>query len=101
MLERGRAHPILGPIVLILLVLLLAMVFMHSAMDSHDTAIEAGIFCLAILVLIGTIILDRVRRTVSALPVRVRGDRGPPRVTPLCKAPPSYTGFTFAPPLRR
>jgi hypothetical protein len=101
MLERGRAHPILGPLVLILLVLLLAMVFMHTAIDGHDTATEAGIFCLAILVLIGSTILDQVRRAVSAVPIRVRGDRGPPRCAPLCNAPPGRVGFIFAPPLRR
>lgn len=75
-LERGRRHPILGPIVLILLVLLLAMVFMHAAHDEHGAAIEAGFFCLAIVTLLGPVvswIAHAMRRAADGPPQRYRG----------------------------
>ena len=100
-LERGRAHPVLGPIVLILLVLLLAMVFLHTAIDGHDSATETGMLCIAILTVLGAVILDRIQRAVPLALVEIRGDRGPPlQMSPLL-ALPGETSFTFAPPLRR
>ena len=48
MLERGRAHPILGPVLLVLVVLLLAMVFVHAAHDGMDAAAEVGAICVAL-----------------------------------------------------
>ena len=75
-LERGRRHPILGPIVLILLVLLLAMVFMHAAQDEHSTAIDAGFFCLAIVAMLGPVVVGRgggVRRSAAITRYRYRG----------------------------
>jgi len=77
-LDRGRAHPILGPILLILLALLLALVFLHAAHEGHDAATEAGAFCLAILTILGPLLVDRMRRTRPSIVVPVRGDRGPP-----------------------
>ena len=77
-LDRGRAHPILGPILLIVLALLLALVFLHAAHEGHDAATEVGAFCLAILTILGPLIIERIRRTSPAIVVPVRGDRGPP-----------------------
>lgn len=77
-IERGRAHPIFGPILLIVLALLLAMVFLHAAHDGQDAATEVGAFCLAILTILGPLIIERIRRTSPAIVVPVRGDRGPP-----------------------
>ena len=77
-LDRGRAHPILGPILLIVLALLLALVFLHAAHEGHDAAAEAGAFCLAILTILGPLVVERLRRTPPAIVVPARGDRGPP-----------------------
>lgn len=101
-LERGRRHPILGPIVLILLVLLLAMVFMHAAQDEHGTAVEAGFFCLAIVTMLGPIMVRVGRaepRSVALSGFPTRGpptDSGPLRVEQLARGP----GWRVAP-LRR
>ena len=77
MLERGRAHPVLGPILLIVLVLLLAIVFLHIAQD----ATEVGAMCLALATVVGLLVLARLHRRMSEPLVAVRGDRGPPRVS--------------------
>ena len=101
-LERGCAQPILGPILLIVLVLLLALVFLHAAQEGHDAATELGAFCLAILTILGPIVLERMLRTAPATVVPVRGDRGPPRLRSLHSiTPPSAPGLAFATPLRR
>jgi hypothetical protein len=101
-LERGRAHPVIGPILLIALALLLAMVFMHAAHDGHDPAVEVGAMCLAILTVLGPILLELACRFPPATVIRQRGDRGPPlaitdrRSTRLPQSAP-----TFITPLRR
>jgi hypothetical protein len=101
-LERGRRHPILGPIVLVLLVLLLAMVFMHAAHDEHGTAVEAGFFCLAIVTMLGPVAVWIARGVRRSIEVSVHRYRGPParyeclQVDPLARGP----GWREAP-LRR
>lgn len=77
MLERGRAHPVLGPILLIVLVLLLAFVFLHLAQD----ATEVGAMCLALATVVGLLLIERLHRRMSEPLVAVRGDRGPPAVS--------------------
>lgn len=79
MLERGRAHPLLGPILLVVLVLLLAIVFLHVAQDGNAT--EIGAMCLALATVLGLPLLERLHRRLSEPLVAVRGDRGPPRVS--------------------
>lgn len=77
-LERGRAHPILGPFVVILLVLLLAMMFMHAAHDSQHASVEFGAICISIAMFLGMFLLQRVRESAPTPLLEVRGDRGPP-----------------------
>ena len=76
MFERGRAHPILGPVVLVVLVLLLAMVFLHVADDGNAT--EVGAMCLALATIVGLPLLERLHKRLSEPVVAARGDRGPP-----------------------
>lgn len=79
MFERGRAHPILGPILLIVLIVVLAMVYLHAAHEGHEAATEVGVLCLAVVTLLGPALIERLRRQGSEPVVAVRGDRGPPR----------------------
>jgi hypothetical protein len=78
LLERGRAHPLLGPILLILVVAMLALVLLHAAQDDHGAATEVGALCLAISTFLGLLLLERLRRQATEPIVPVRGDRGPP-----------------------
>lgn len=101
-LERGRKHPVLGPILLVLLALLLALVFLHAAVDGHDAATEVSALCIAIFTILGSILLDRVRRTLEARVVAVRRDRGPPvvgRVLRILRPPDNAVAIVT--PLRR
>jgi heme/copper-type cytochrome/quinol oxidase subunit 2 len=101
-LERGRAHPVIGPILLIVLALLLAMVFVHAAHDGHDAAVEVGAMCLAILTILGPILLELARRFPPATVMPQRGDRGPPSATTVRRLTrPPQTAFAFGTPLRR
>ena len=78
MLERGRAHPILGPLLLIALVLMLALLVLHGMEDGLDAATEVEAFCLAIAMFLGLLLLERLRRQAAEVISLVRGDRGPP-----------------------
>ena len=78
-LERCRAHPILGPLVVLLLVLVVVMVSIHTAHegDGHS-AIELGAFCLGVVTLLMIVMVDRLRRLVSMSRPVIRENRGPP-----------------------
>lgn len=80
MLERGRAHPILGPLLLIVLVLLLAMVFLHAAHDGMEAATEVGAICFAIASFFGLTVLDRLQRRPQEARTVTPRDKGPPKV---------------------
>ncbi len=79
-LERGLAHPVLGPIVLIVLILVLAMVYLHAPHDGHESATEVGLLGIAIVMFLGPALIGLLRRRAPAPAVMLRGDRGPPRL---------------------
>lgn len=102
MLERGRRHPVLGPLVLVLLVLLLAMVCFHAAHEGWDGAAEVGAVCIAIAAVLGAVVCERSRWRAPLLSVSRRFERGPPR--PLrtgLAALPRPAGLELVLPLRR
>lgn len=80
MLERGRAHPVLGPILLLVVVLLLAVVFMHLADEGWEAALSVGAICFAVATLVGPVVLARIRERAPRPPMRALRDRGPPPV---------------------
>lgn len=79
--ERGRAHPLLGPLLLVVLVLLLAMVFLHIVQEGVEVAAEFGAACIAIATILGLLLGERIPIGVAAEPNASRTDRGPPRTT--------------------
>lgn len=101
-LERGRKHPILGPIVLVLLVLLLAMVFLHAAYDDHGAAPETGFVCLAIVILLGSVVVRVPRRELASAAFPIGPYRGPPARSEVHRCHPFARGPSWrAAPLRR
>lgn len=77
-LDRGRRHPILGPLLVLLLVLLLAMTFLHGAHDSHELASDFGGFCLGMAFVLAMLVVERIARSNPTFTVAVPDDRGPP-----------------------
>lgn len=73
-LERGRAHPILGPVVVLLLVFVLAMTFLHGVEDGHASVTDAGVLCIAIVTLLGPALSVGSAR-LSPLPTPVQRSR--------------------------
>jgi len=101
-LERGLAHPVLGPIVLIVLILVLAMVYLHPAHDGHESATEVGLLCMAIVMFLGPALIELLRRRAPAPVVMLRGDRGPPRgMQRIWVLRPAIVAGSHALPLRR
>jgi hypothetical protein len=79
LLERGLRHPVLGPVLLVAMVIILAMVFLHFAEDSHEASF--GTACLALAVFLGSILLRPIVRTYRSASTSVRSNRGPPTAT--------------------
>jgi hypothetical protein len=102
MLERGLAHPVLGPFVLIVLALLLSMVFLHVSDDGHGALGEFGAACVALTSLLGALLIARGHVLVGSRPEQVRGDRGPPVTVVASVACATVTTFSArSSPLRR
>ena len=102
MLERGRAHPILGPVLLVVLVLLLAMVFVHAAHDGMDAATEVGAMCLALASFFWVAVLDRLVRRPREARIWTPDVRGPPTASGAVQLVPARIAATpFKTPLRR
>ena len=91
----------LGPIVIVLLVLLLAMMCFHAAHDGWDAAAEAGAICIAIATVLGVIVGVRSRWSQPVLLSGRRLVRGPPAVRPVCSRLPDRPGLELVLPLRR
>src|SRR6266511_767910 len=73
---RGLRHPVLGPVLILLFGLLLGLLLLHA---SADQAHDAGLVCLAIVVLLVAIVVPR-RLWVRSLRPSSTGQRAPPRV---------------------
>jgi hypothetical protein len=80
--ERGRAHPVLGPLLLLALVFLLAMVFLHVVLEGVEAA-ELGAMCVAIASVLGLLLV--YRPPVHHVPqlIGTSNDRAPPARTGL------------------
>ncbi len=101
MFESGRAHPVFGPILLILVVLLLAMVFLHVAHEGIDAAAGVGPICIGIAMALGLFVTSRLRPSLFTQLVSEPGDRGPPRTSQAVPRTPTTIAASLSIPLRR
>lgn len=76
-IERWRRHPILGPLLIVLLVLVLAFVFLH---ESHEKiAADVAELCVGIaLLLVAMLLLPGAVARVLSAPIVHCLRRGPP-----------------------
>ena len=101
MFECGRAHPVLGPILLVVLVVLLAVLFLHAAHEGIDVAAGVGEICAAVASSLWLLAITRLRLFRPQEPRAARRDRGPPAVpVPYFTLTPSALALLNAP-LRR
>lgn len=78
LIERGRRHPVLGPLLVLLVVLLLVLTMVHEGHES--VAADAGLLCVGIaLLLMVTTLAPPRRRFVVFVDASTPG-RGPPVV---------------------
>ena len=101
MLERGRKHPVLGPIVLVLLALLLAMVCFHAAQDGWDGATELGAVCIGLVTILGAVVSERAHSRAPLLVGSRSLARGPPRASHAVFIGPQQARLDLFLPLRR
>ena len=96
-IERGMRHRWLGPLFILLFCVLMALMFMHAIHDGQNAGTELGEFCLAVIMMLGIVLLIRVRFKAPLAVTPVRVGRAPPlqvrafgRLCPitLCVSPP-------------
>ena len=76
-IERGMRHRWLGPLFVILFCLLLAMVYLHALHDGQSGT-ELGALCIGITMVIGAVLLIRLRFKAPLPLVLARPGRAPP-----------------------
>lgn len=102
MIERGCAHPVLGPLVLIVLALLLAAVFLHVAVEGAEAAMELGEMCVAIATSLGLLLMSRLRLSVVPELLLKVDERAPPSTSsPTARGPTARLAAPLTIPLRR
>lgn len=79
-LERARRHPLLGPLVFLLLLLLLVMVAIHAIHDGEHAASDVAPFCLALIAVVALLIPPVGRQPETSIVLTRSRDRGPPRL---------------------
>ena len=84
-IERGMRHRWLGPLFFLLLVLLLVMTALHAVHDGDHIASGAGDVCLGIAIMLGAVIVIRLRHLAqlpAALPALGRAPPAPRVLVP-------------------
>lgn len=76
LIERGRRHPVLGPVLIVLLLLVLALVMLHEGHES--TGADLGVLCIGITLLLIAAVLAPPKRLASALVPETERGRAPP-----------------------
>lgn len=79
LIERGRRHRVLGPVLIVLLLVVLALMIVHEGHES--TGADLGVLCIGIALLLIAALLPPPKRLVSApVPETERGRAPPARV---------------------
>jgi hypothetical protein len=76
-IERGTRHRWLGPLFVIVLCLMLALLFLHGVHDA-DHATELGEFCLGLVIMFSLLIVIRLKWRAVVRTARPRLGRAPP-----------------------
>lgn len=98
-IERGVRHRWLGPLFVVLLCVMLALLVLHTVHDAEHSATSAGEFCLALVVMFSVVIVIRLRWRVLVRLVFPRSGRAPP-VRRVLTLPVRPASFSSPPPLR-
>jgi hypothetical protein len=93
-LERATKHPVLGPVALLLLALVLALVLVHAAADQ---ALEADtvVVCLALTALVVVVLIPR--RPIVQTPALAVPARAPPSSARQAALPPPVFAGAVSP----
>jgi hypothetical protein len=101
-IEIAVAHPVWGPVVIIVVAVLLGFVFIHVVFDDAGFVADIGAICFGVVTALAAILCRGLRLGAPLFLVGLVQDRGPPgaarRSSPTFN-PPQTAGFVL--PLRR
>lgn len=98
-IEQGMKRRWVGPLFVLLLCVMLALLFLHAVHDGHDVGTALGPFCIGLTIMFGLIVLIRLRWRVILERAVVRAGRAPP-ATPIRTLSPCVAFPGSALPLR-
>lgn len=100
LIRRGLRHPVLGPVLLVALCVLFALVALNATRDQHDAAVDLGALFLGLTTFLGLVLIVRLRRLAPPPVVPVRGERAPPASGTVAAAVAAAGVRAVTPPLR-
>jgi len=101
-IELAIAHPVWGPVVIVVLAVLLALVFIHVALDDSGVAAGFGAICFGVATVLGAVLRKRFQLEIPSFAAVIAEERGPPPVVARASLRPCYERATdFVLPLRR
>lgn len=101
-IELAVAHPVWGPVVIVLIAIVLALVFIHVAQDDSGVAADIGAICFGIVTALGAVLRKRLRLEMPVLVTMMPKERAPPPVVAGASLRPCYErAADFVLPLRR
>lgn len=98
LIDRGRRHPLLGPLLIVVLVLVFALMLLHEGQES--TAADLGPLCIGITLLLLRALVPRPATPETARTPDAVAARAPPRTMLSLLAAAGHAG-TRSLPLRR
>ena len=76
-IDRSRRHPVLGPLLIILLVLMIALMMLHEG--SESTGLDLGALCVGIMLALLRLVVPRPTTPESRPTPEAKAARAPPR----------------------
>lgn len=90
LIDRGRRHPVLGPVLIVVLVLVIALMMFHEGHES--TGADVGVLCVGIMLLLIRAVVPRPTTPESVSAQKATVARAPPRTTTSHIVPAGYGG---------
>ena len=76
-IDRGRRHPVLGPLLIIVLLLMIALMMLHEG--SESTGVDLGALCVGIMLALLRVVVPRPATPETRSTTEAEAARAPPR----------------------
>ena len=95
LIDRGRRHPILGPVLIVVLALVIALMMLHERDESNGA--DFGVLCLGIMLLLIRAVMPRPTTPETLSAPEATAARAPPCTSTRHIVPAGHGGLRSLP----